>query len=270
MDQNKDFDAIVSRHLIVGMGEVGSSLFKYLCGFSGLFVDTFDTKEQSEFPGDRWNVVHVCFPYSSEFVELVRFYSSRADLVVVHSTVPVGTIRETSRNVVHMPLEGVHPNLWKAYGSFMRIVGFNNKESYGLVKAQLDRLFPKGIHMVYNTDKTELGKLLSTGYRYPSYIKMAQAQERICRLFGLPYEEVVTDYDRIYNEGFMSENRGDVLRPLSYPGAIGGHCIKPNMKMLEESISNTKGDADEFNQLGGAFLHDIWMSDDQKRKEISK
>ena len=48
--------------------------------------------------------------------------------------------------------------------------------------------------------------------------------ERYCEAAGVDYDEVVSFYDEIR-----------FLPPVTYfPGVIGGHCVMPNLKILDE------------------------------------
>jgi UDP-N-acetyl-D-mannosaminuronate dehydrogenase len=71
-------------------------------------------------------------------------------------------------------------------------------------------------------EETELAKLTETTY-FGLLIAWAQQVERYCDLYGLDYDEVTSFYEEI---GF--------LPPVRYfPGVIGGHCVMPNIEILE-------------------------------------
>lgn len=245
----------MNHHLIIGAGEVGRGLYEFLVPIDGITVELRDV-DAGNISG-VYDVLHICFPYSDQFCRSIRDYDNEyaPNLIVVYSTVPVGTVKTLGARVVHSPVEGVHPDLWKAFSVFTRIIGVNSQEDYKNVRKYLDPIF-KQFYWFYDTDKTELMKLLSTGYRYPTYIALAQEQERICRSFGFDYKEIVTTYDSLYNQGYR-ELGVTAERPLAYPGAIGGHCIKPNMEMLRNS------------GVGNNDVH-AWIekSDAKKRKEL--
>jgi len=72
-------------------------------------------------------------------------------------------------------------------------------------------------------EATELAKLTETTY-FGLMIAWAQEVERYCDQAGQDYDEVASFYEEI-----------KFFPPVKYfPGAIGGHCVMPNIKILRE------------------------------------
>jgi hypothetical protein len=70
-------------------------------------------------------------------------------------------------------------------------------------------------------EATELAKLTETTY-FGLMIAWAQEIERYCDLSGEDYDEVVSFYEEI-----------KFFPPVKYsPGIIGGHCVMPNIEIL--------------------------------------
>ena len=80
--------------LIVGMGEIGSALHSVLSETYGIdTVYSYDiTNGKKVFP-EEVDILHICIPYSEDFVDIVREYEGDClpSFIVVHSSVPVGT-----------------------------------------------------------------------------------------------------------------------------------------------------------------------------------
>ena len=56
----------------------------------------------------------------------------------------------------------------------------------------------------------------------------------------LDFDLVYTQANRTYNEGYEKLGKSEVKRPVlkHYPGSIGGHCIIPNAKILNDSLAD--------------------------------
>src|SRR3972149_3333833 len=103
-------------HLIVGLGEVGSAIQKIVGGM-------YFTRTKNNWNGKNVDVVHICIPYKNdkEFKDTVKLWKKFAKLVIVHSSVPVGTC--DALGVIHSPVRGVHPNLEKGIRTFVKYFG---------------------------------------------------------------------------------------------------------------------------------------------------
>src|ERR1035437_6458037 len=102
-------------HLIVGYGEVGKALHKVLGN-----AEWMDRKGGTH-NGDFMDVIHVCIPYSKEFDKIVNQLKPHGSLVIVHSSVPVGTC--DALGVVHSFITGKHPDLEGGMRTFTKYFG---------------------------------------------------------------------------------------------------------------------------------------------------
>jgi hypothetical protein len=103
-------------NLVIGMGEVGRALA------SILRAPTHDPMLKKTSRG-QFHVLHVCIPYTKDFVSIVRAYEKEflSTLTVVHSTVPVGTC--ATLEAVHSPVRGLHPHLELGIKTFVKYFG---------------------------------------------------------------------------------------------------------------------------------------------------
>lgn len=216
------------QHIVVGMGEVGQAIQKV---FS---ADHFDTKSKaaSNCPHWHYQYLHICIPYSVDFIKTVNFYKDKFSPIttIIHSTVPVGTSRKC--NALHSPIRGIHPYLYEGVMTFTKFIG-------GADASEVADVFRKAGLKICLCDKqetTELGKLLDTEYyRYCiefSLVAKAQADK-----FSVPFHEAYTLFNMSYNEGYTTLNHPEFVRPVLQPIAqpIGGHCVKQNQKLLSLS-----------------------------------
>lgn len=220
-------------HIIVGYGEVGKSLGKVLGDHYWV-----DKKLGSNIPANTvvlgYNIAHICIPYTrngKEFKELVKQEKELVDLVIVHSSVPVGTC--DALGVVHSPICGVHPHLAEGIKTFVKYFG-------GERAVEASRIFQKlkiPVHVYKEARITEAMKLWSTT-QYGRMIMLEKEIYEWCQKNDLPFEEVYTRSNKDYNEGYVKLGMPQVVRPYlkHVPGKIGGHCINENCKLLKVKI----------------------------------
>lgn len=216
------------RSLIIGKGEVGKALFKVLKKHYPTFI-----RDKKDLKIDNIEIIHICFPYSKNFIKDVKKYQKeyKPKYIIIHSTVPVGTSRKL--NAYHSPVRGVHPNLEKGIKTFVKYLAPDNKE--------LKRYFKKAGIKVKTFNKqetTELAKILDTTY-YGWNIVFCKEVKRICDKYGLNFNDVYTEFNKTYNEGYIKLGKKNVVRPVLKPvkGKIGGHCIIQNCLLLKDKIT---------------------------------
>lgn len=216
------------KNLIIGYGEIGRAVGQVVGDHSWLDL-------RINPPDAKYNVMHVCMPYSDSFVQDVEAYRTRyePDHIIIYSTVPIGTTKQI-KGAVHSPVESRHPDLSDGIRNMMRWVGYNNK-----IEAEFFYLFFKKLHittkLVDDSNYTEALKLLSTT-EYGVNIVFADYKKRIADDIGMSYEltkEWNEDYNRLYQKlGLGNIYQKFVLDPPN--GKIGGHCVRENSILLNQ------------------------------------
>jgi len=249
--------------LVVGLGEVGRTLFELIQESRHFLVYGFDVDEskmkevgQSGLPTDV-GVMHICFPCHdrSEFVNAVVGYMEqfKPKLVIINSTVPPGTTLDVYKRlsrclVAHSPVRGVHKSLeymkWELK-RWTKYIGGTTKEAAEAARKHFEKLGLK-TKVLKGCLETELAKLFETTYR-AWMIACFQEMHRISTHFGACFDEIVD---------FLEDtHRVRLDRPVMFPGVIGGHCLIPNAKLLLESY-----DSD--------FLRLLLKSNEKRKMEI--
>lgn len=221
------------RHIIIGAGEVGKALFEVLGeAYSVTIRDIKDTAK------GEYDVLHICFPPINNFVSVAKGYIKqyKPALVIVHSTVPVGTTAKLGDIAVHSPIRGVHPHLAEGVRTFVKY--FGGKQATRAAKYFLDIGVP--VEVFDNSETTEMLKILDTTY-YGWNIVFAKEARRICDKMGLDFDEVYTMPNRDYNAGYAKLGMPQVVRPVlkAMSGKIGGHCVIQNTKLFKDWLTNT-------------------------------
>lgn len=211
--------------IIIGKGEVGQALVKVI---GGNIIDRTDSISTDI----KFDIVHICFPYSDEFINEVKKYQLmlKPKYTIIHSTVPVGTSRQL--DAIHSPIRGIHPYLFKGIMTFVKYLG-------GDKASEVADIFRKNGIKVMLFDKqetTEALKLFDTEY-YRTCIEFAKRVKEYCDKNNLNFAEVYTLPNMSYNEGYEKLGHKEYVRPVleAIKGEIGGHCIIPNSKLIKLS-----------------------------------
>ena len=222
------------KHCVIGYkGEVGSAVYRFL---KERGETVYGLEKKDRIP-DFAEFIHVCIPYSNDFVKIIKSYAKKIDhkYIVINSSVPVGTTAKLGKRAVHSPIEGRHPDLFRSYTTFTRLVS-------GSKAAEVADFFSKkGLktETFPNTKTTELGKILSTT-RYGLNLLFADMEAEICKKYRVNYSETIIEYQRMYNNGYLAMNEARFVQQMLTPpgGKIGGHCVVPNAKLLFKDTKN--------------------------------
>ncbi|MCS7111359.1 MAG: GDP-mannose dehydrogenase [Ignisphaera sp.] len=223
--------------VVIGLGEVGRAVYHILKSsmkyeIYGYDIDPSKTLNKYEELPQQVDLLHITFPYSGKFTEQVCGYVERfrPKMVVIHSTVVPGTTRKIFQKInittVFSPVRGKHPNLVKHLYFWPKwIVSLPSSE----VEKAVQHLNLAGFKVrVYKgaPESIELAKLWETVYRA---IMIASWQEihRVARIYGAEIEAIAEFIGEVHKV------LGD--RPIYYPDHIGGHCLIPNTKILNEA-----------------------------------
>jgi UDP-N-acetyl-D-mannosaminuronate dehydrogenase len=220
--------------IVAGLGEVGKPLFE-------LISKHHDTIGMDVAPvhvtGDV-DILHVCYPYQiKDFIgETIRYVERfKPAMTVINSTVAVGTSRavaeRTGAKVVNSPVRGKHARMFQDLRMYTKFIGALDTASGDLASKHFESVGLK-TKLLSSPEATELAKLAETTY-FGWIIAWAQEVERYCDRSNLSYDEVVSFYDEI---PFFP-------RVKYYPGVIGGHCVMPNVEILEKYTSSLILDA---------------------------
>jgi len=219
---------MVNETLIVGNGEIGHALGEILSEFYPVTI--LDKEEASD---KKFKIMHICFPYNSEFVDNVLRYRGiyDPDFTVIHSTVPVGTSRLC--DAIHSPVVGIHPHFKQSILTFTKFLS-------GSQSSEVADYFRRAGIKVYLFDKqetTEVMKVLSTTF-YGVCVEFFKDVKKICVAHEIPFEAWTLWTDN-YNKGYSALGFPEYSRPNLVPNnkKIGGHCVLNNLVFLETDFT---------------------------------
>jgi UDP-N-acetyl-D-mannosaminuronate dehydrogenase len=232
--------------VVAGMGEVGRPLLRVLSErFECVGVDIHPVDI-----GQPCSVMHVCYPFQiSDFIGRTVGYVNKYQpaLTIINSTVAPGTTRKVQeavrdRAVAYSPVRGKHARMEADMLRYKRFVAALRPDA---LQHALDHFHEAGFRTA--TFKTleiaEISKLIETTY-LGILIAWAQETERFAAAYDGSFEEV---------KAFIEEI--DFLPSHIFPGYIGGHCVIPNITILQT-------------QFKSKFLDAIMESNELKQQQL--
>lgn len=230
--------------LVLGYGEIGKAI-EQICLESKLNVFWKDLNK-SNLPDTDIDILHVCIPYTdynkfkNDIYEVALEYEP--ELIIINSTVKIGTTERLIKDfykknipaeIVFSPCRGVHPDLYKGLKTFIKYIG-GSQIAVELAASHFDDIKIETKFM--NLRSLEAAKLHSTT-NYGKSIKIAKDINDHCKTNNLNFEDVYTEWNKTYNNGFKTLGKPEFCRPILYPpdNGLGGHCILENAEILYES-----------------------------------
>lgn len=253
--------------VIVGGGEVGNTLYKIIKRVNNVaVVDTDKTKQFLPETKEALNMfrkkenirlLHICIPFTiqEKFIEISLNYINeyKPKIVVIHSTISRGTTvkisEKTSIPVIYSATRGVHTRFMEDmeyYTKFWATTVTDRKVIGIFRQAMSDAGFK--LEQMSKPDTLELAKLLTDTTYYGALISYAQKCKVICDRYGI-------DYDEMWQ--FAEEGHAKLMnRPKMYPGFIGGHCVIPNLFLLDKEVFDEFKYIDEHNKFYKQWLEE--------------
>jgi UDP-N-acetyl-D-mannosaminuronate dehydrogenase len=234
--------------VIVGMGEVGKPLALILGRAYRCCEVDLAPVEISE----PCEVLHICYPFQiRDFLGTTQHYIDRYNpkLTIINSTMAPGTTDAIyqacgRRPTAYSPVRGKHTRMEADMLRYRKFVA-------GCDQAATDAASAHFIGAGFKTATFpsarigELSKLLETTY-FGVLIGWAQEVERLAQQHGAQFADI---------NAFIEEI--DFLPAHIFPGVIGGHCVMPNIAILQQ-------------QYASKFLQAVVESNQQKIKQTKE
>ena len=210
--------------VVVGLGEIGRPIFELASRRHQVLG--VDVAPPAETPAGV-DIMHVCYPFAIENFagETARYIALfEPALTIINSTVAIGTTRKiaerTGAAVVNSPVRGKHARMVEDLLKYTKFVGAIDRAAGERAAEHFESIGMK-TKTLSSPEATELAKLTETTY-FGLIIAWAQEVERYCDQSGEDYNEVISFYEEI-----------SYLPPVKFfPGIIGGHCVMPNIEIL--------------------------------------
>jgi UDP-N-acetyl-D-mannosaminuronate dehydrogenase len=236
--------------LVVGLGEVGQPLWHVLKRDD---PDTLGIDIEPVFIDASIGIMHICFPFSdrAQFHAAVIHYAQKytPEVIVINSTVIPGTTRDIELAAgipcVYSPVRGKHTKMVDELYTYVKFVAGTDAQAAERVSEHFTSAGLKSETMSA-PEALELAKLLETTY-FGLLIAWAQEMNRFAGSVNADYLEIGRFFREIaYLPGMLFQ-----------PGYIGGHCVMPNIELLQQSFKS-------------AFLDAIKTSNEARKLELEK
>lgn len=240
---------------ILGFGEIGQSLNRV---YEKNNNDSYNILIRDPYKNLNTNlsncdIINICIPYFgySKFIESLKNLNLKNNcIIIIHSTIEIDTTNKLQNDLsnfifIHSPVRGVHPNLYDGLITFDKYVGisdkyYNNKYIVDIIKNHILSINMKP--KICRSKESELAKIISTTL-YGVNIAAVEDVGVLCDKFNVDFNKVYTEWQNDYNIGYRKLGMSHVQRPLltripNKEKLIGGHCVVPNAKILENMIPN--------------------------------
>ena len=229
----------MKKDIVVGLGEIGNPILKILSkknivvGFD-LNRDLMDTIKFEKYKNLETSFLHIAIPVTDKLItNILKLYKKfLPECIIIHSTIKPGTTEKLQKKipipVIYSATRGVHNRMiydLKRYTKFF-VISTNAPRSKWALSRYVKVMKDCGIKTkkMSNPETLELAKIICDTSYLGWLVNYAQLSNMIAIQYGIDYDEMWSFSDEIHR------NLGN--RPKMYPGYIGGHCVIPNLELI--------------------------------------
>ena len=232
------------KDVVAGLGEIGLPIFKLLSksqiavGYD-INPKLMNQKEFLKHENLDTSFFHICIPFSNKFQSNVKklYRKFSPNCIVIHSTVSPYTTKKLQSSLEEIPVifsatRGVHKRMLRDLGRYTKFFAIEkDAPNAKLASTRFTRLMKKcqvKTKKMSNPLTLELAKIVTDTSYYGWLINYAQMSKTIAVKHGIDYDEMWSFSDEIHK--FLGN------RPKMFPGFIGGHCVIPNLSLIDEKL----------------------------------
>ena len=233
----------MKKDMVIGLGEIGLPIYKIISKHfpvEGIDINPILNKEKSSLKNHDVAFIHFCIPFSKNFFNIIKKYEKKLqpEAIVIHSTISPKTTEKLQKMikspVIYSATRGVHKRMisdLKRYTKFYSVYNSATKSKY-VSKMYEQRMKKCGIKTkkLSNPLTLELAKIVVDTSYYGWLINYAQISKIISDKYAVDYDEMWSFSDEIHK--FLKN------RPKMFPGFIGGHCVIPNLELIDNELLN--------------------------------
>lgn len=235
----------MKKDIVAGLGEIGLPILKILS--SKQTVVGFDTNEKlmnkskfKKYQEYHTSFLHVAIPFTNNFQSNISKLSKKfhPECIVIHSTISPKTTEKLQKSfkipIIYSATRGVHKNMindLKRYTKFFSISKNAPKRQWA-ISAFSKKMNAAGIktRQMSKPETLELAKIVCDTSYLGWLVNYAQISNMIAMKFNIDYDEMWSFSDEINK--FLGN------RPKMFPGFIGGHCVIPNLELINNESLN--------------------------------
>ena len=235
----------MKKDVVAGLGEIGKPILKILTrnsiivGFD-LNHDLMNEKKFEKYKNYKTSFLHVTIPVSGKFISnVLNLYKMfKPECIVIHSTIIPGTTEKLQQKlpipIIYSATRGVHKRMeydLKRYTKFFVISKSAPRSKWASSQyAQMMKHAGVKTKKMSKPETLELAKIICDTSYFGWLITYAQLSNMIAIEHGVDYDEMWLFSDEIHK--FLGN------RPKMFPGFIGGHCVIPNLDLIQNKTLN--------------------------------
>ena len=186
------------------------------------------------------------------------------ECIVIHSTISPGTTERLQKHlpvpVIYSAIRGVHKRMLsdiKRYTKFFAISKNAPKKQWA-IKTYSRKMKNCGVKtkQMSKPETLELAKILCDTSYLGWLINYSQLTNVIAKTHGVSYDEMWLFSDEIHK--FLGN------RPKMYPGYIGGHCVIPNLELINNQTLNL------IKKMNNSYIKKIKNAKSINKKHLRK
>ena len=229
----------MKKDVVAGIGEIGKSILKILSkdnivvGFD-LNPDLMDKRKIERYKNLKTSFMHIAIPVTGKFInDVLKLYKKfQPECIIIHSTIRPGTTKILQQKlpipVIYSATRGVHKRMiydLKRYTKFF-VISPNAPRGKWASSRYVKMMKRCGIKTKKMTkpETLELAKIICDTSYLGWLVNYAQLSNMIANEYGVNYDEMWSFTEEI--QKFLGN------RPKMYPGIIGGHCVLPNLVLI--------------------------------------
>ena len=230
----------MKKDIVAGLGENGLPFLKLISKKENAVGYDLDKKLMNEkkfmkLETSQTRFLHIAIPVNQNFISnVVQLYKKfQPECIVIHSTISPGTTDRIQKKlkipIIFSATRGVHKRMLqdlKRYVKFFAISNNAPKKDWAVSKYR-ESMKKCGIktQQMSKPKTLELAKILCDTSYLGWLINYAQLTNTIALEHNVDYDEMWEFSDEIHK---ILGNR-----PKMFPGFIGGHCVIPNLELIQ-------------------------------------
>ena len=243
----------MKKDIVVGLGEIGLPILKLLSKKDLVLGYDIDKNLMSKtkfkkFENHPTSFLHIAIPFTDKFIRNLNslFKKFNPECMVIHSTISPGTTTklQTTFNipVIYSSTRGVHKNMTRDLKRYTKFFAISNKSprKQWAISSFSKKMKSVGIKtkQMSKPETLELAKIVCDTSYLGWLVNYAQISNLIAQKFNVNYDEMWSFSDEIHK--FLGN------RPKLFPGFIGGHCVIPNLKLINNETLDMINDLNQF------------------------
>jgi len=234
-----------TKDVVAGLGEIGRPFLKLLSKSNNsvgydINSELVDKKKFEKLKNTETCFLHICIPFTKKFSGNVKllYKKFKPKCIVIHSTIEPSFTKKLQSilpiPVIYSATRVVHKRMindLKLYTKFYSVYDYapNSKWASQQFVARMKKSRIKTKKMS-NPLTLEIAKIIVDTSYYGWLITYAQLSNMIAIKYKISYDEMWSFADEIHK---LLGNR-----PKMFPGFIGGHCVIPNLELINDKTLN--------------------------------